>query len=99
MVRLPNETIEETKAFLEAVDAEWQKDRPFFYEFAILLGNVHIDFCKEKLSIKHFIAHCDTENTGSYRIMERLGMKRVCVNEGRKNRAATQLSREYQYEM
>lgn len=137
MMRLPNETPEETKVFLEIIDKEWQKQSPSFYEFAVLLGEVHIgaasaylsddrtsaelgwiidkkywgqgygyeaakkvvDFCRNELNVQKVIAHCDTENTGSYRIMEKLGMQRVCINEGRKNRAAEKLSQEYQYEM
>ncbi len=87
MVHLPNETVEETKAFLEQKEAEWQKEVPGSYEFAVLLGDVHIG------------AVCDTENIGSYRVMEKLGMKRASVRDGRKNRASEELSREYQYEM
>ncbi|MBR6537309.1 MAG: GNAT family N-acetyltransferase [Lachnospiraceae bacterium] len=137
MVHLPNETIEETRAFLERKEAEWQKEIPESYEFAVLLGDAHIgavcaylneerteaeigwiinkrywrkgyayeaatlllDFCKKELNIHKFTAVCDTENVGSYRVMEKLGMKRVCVQGGRKNRASEEFSREYQYEM
>lgn len=137
MVHLPNETIEETRAFLERKEAEWQKEVPESYEFAVLLGDAHIgavcaylneerteaeigwiinkrywrkgyayeaatlllDFCKKELNIHKFTAVCATENVGSYRVMEKLGMKRVCVRGGRKNRASEEFSREYQYEM
>ncbi|MBP3618918.1 MAG: GNAT family N-acetyltransferase [Lachnospiraceae bacterium] len=137
MVHLPNETIEETRAFLERKEAEWKKEVPESYEFAVLLGEVHIgavcaylneerteaeigwiinknywrkgyaveaaklllDFCKKEINIHKFTAVCDTENVGSYRVMEKLGMKRVCVRDGRKNRASEAFSKEYQYEM
>ena len=137
MVHLPNETIEETRAFLERKEAEWQKEVPESYEFAVLLGDAHIgavcaylneerteaeigwiinkrywrkgyayeaatlllDFCKKELNIHKFTAVCDTENVGSYRVMEKLGMKRVCVRDGRKNRASEELSKEYKYEI
>ena len=137
MVHLPNETIEETRTFLEWKEAEWQKEVPESYEFAVLLGDVHIGavcaflneerteaeigwiinkkywrrgyafeaanlllaFCRKELNIHKFTAVCDTENTGSYRIMEKLGMKRVGVRDGRKNRASEEFSKEYQYEM
>ena len=36
MQHLPNETIEETLAFLKSAEAEWQKEAPSFYEFAVL---------------------------------------------------------------
>ena len=42
MIYLPNETIEETKSFLERVATEWQKDDPYFYEYAIILNKKHI---------------------------------------------------------
>ncbi len=137
MVHLPNDTIEETRAFLEWKEAEWKKEVPESYEFAVLLGDGHIgavcaylneerttaeigwiinkkywrkgyafeaskllvEFCKKDLNVHQFTAVCDTENIGSYRVMEKLGMKRVAVRDGRKNRASTELSREYQYEM
>ena len=67
--------------------------------YAVEAAKLLLDFCKKELNIHRFIAVCDTENVGSYRVMEKLGMKRVCVREGRKNRASEELSREYQYEM
>lgn len=48
---------------------------------------------------RHFIAHCDTRNTASVRVMEKLGMTRTGVNGGRKNRNAAEESQEYQYEL
>lgn len=41
MVYLPNGTLEETKNFLSAASAEWEKENPDFYEFA-LVRNRHI---------------------------------------------------------
>ena len=37
MFHLPNHDLAETKAFLTAVENEWQKAEPEFYEFAVLL--------------------------------------------------------------
>lgn len=42
MIHLPNQNKEETRDFLENVSKEWEKEVPDFYEFAILLGDVHI---------------------------------------------------------
>lgn len=42
MLRLPNETIEETAEFLTDVTKEWAKSHPEFYEFAIVLNGVQI---------------------------------------------------------
>lgn len=38
------------------------------------------------LGYRHFIAHCDSENIGSYRVMEKLGMERISKTSGRKNK-------------
>lgn len=196
MMHLPNETIEETLEFLKSAEAEWKKETPSFYEFAVLCEGRHIGavsvyleedaaggtgeseksgepekagepektdttgkdrapgktgiagnsvfsgesaltrepeisekparsgelgwvfhkdywgrgfageaaaalvaYCVRELKIRHFIAHCDAENPGSYRVMEKLGMTRTAVNYDRKNRASDETRTEYQYEM
>lgn len=136
MIYLPNETIEETKEFLQKSDDEWKRDTPSFYEFAIIHENQQIgavsiylegdssgelgwiinkkywnqgmayeaaaallDFSIRELKIKHFIAHCDAENTASYKTMEKLGMSRTDTHGGRKNRASDEERTEYRYEL
>lgn len=42
MLHLPNESAEETLAFLQRVEAEWEKERPDAYEFALLCENRHV---------------------------------------------------------
>ena len=58
-----------------------------------------ISFAQNDLGIHRFIAHCDTENTGSRRIMEKLGMKQTAINGGRKNKSSDEERMEYQYEL
>lgn len=58
-----------------------------------------IEFAKDERNLTHFIAHCDSENIGSYRLMEKLGMTRTAVYSGRKNKASEEDRTEYQYEM
>lgn len=137
MVYLPNDTVEETIDFLKCVDIEWSKDKPEFYEFAILFHEKHIGaislyldesrttgelgwiihrdywkrgiateaakalltYSEDVLGVHHFIAHCDSENVASYRVMEKLGMMRVQCNEGRKNKSSEELRKEYLYEL
>lgn len=137
MVHLPNNSIEETKLFLSAIDEEWKKENPSFFEFAILLDGKHIGavsiylndernigelgwildkeywgygyayeaakllvkFGKEQLIVSHFVAHCDSENIASYKVMEKIGMKLACVNGNRKNRSSQEHRSEFQYEM
>ena len=42
MTWFPRESPEETRAFLLQAEAEWRKDVPAYYEFAVLLGNTQI---------------------------------------------------------
>lgn len=51
----------------------------------------------EKLGIHRFIAHCDTENIGSRRVMEKLGMVLKDEYGGRKNKQSDDERREFLY--
>lgn len=42
MMFLPNESVVETRVFLEECENQWQSPQPEQYEFAILLNGVHI---------------------------------------------------------
>ena len=135
MCRLPNENVEETVKFLAGIDAEWAKEKPEYYEFAMLFQKEHIGavgiyfengvgeigwivnkrywrngfayeaadalvtYFRDHMGTTHFIAHCDTENVASYKVMEKLGMNRTGEYGGRRNRAASEDSFEYQYEL
>ena len=134
MCHLPKKDSEETLVFLRAIDEEWRKKTPEFYEFAVIYQGRHIGavslyfeegigelgyiihrdfwgcgFATEAAKAiieyfsgqgcKHFIAHCDTENSASCRVMEKLGMIRTKINGGRKNRSSEQERYEYQYEL
>lgn len=56
------------------------------------------DYAINKLGIEHFIAHCDSENTGSYKVMEKLGMKLTGKSYGRKNKSSEEDREELVYE-
>ena len=135
MIHLPNRSSEETLEFLKAVDAEWAKTPPGFYEVALLYQDRHIGaasiypengtaelgwivnrrywgngfafeaasaivaYFSSHFGITKFVAHCDAENVASYKTMEKLGMQRMGVFPGRKNRSAVTESLEYQYEL
>ena len=137
MMHLPNENIDETRTFLEGVTAEWKKETPTFYEFAIIQNGTHIgavsvyldesfnegelgwivdknywgngyayeaskalvDMCVEKLGIRKFVAHCDSENEASKRVMQKLGMQLEAEYGGRQNRASDEIRRECEYRM
>lgn len=135
MIHLPNTDIMETKSFLDKVQAEWQKCNPSYYEFAVLLEEVHIgaisiylnkdnaegeigwiiskkywgngyaveaareiiNFAIRELKVGKFIAHCDSENISSYRVMEKLGFSLADKIKGRKNKSSSEDREELMY--
>lgn len=136
MMFLPNESLEETRDFLQKAEDEWLRGAPSFYEFAIIYQEQHVgavslyleddtsgelgwilnkkywgqgiayeaasalmDYAARELGIRHFFAHCDSENIASYRTMEKLGMSRTCTQGGRKNRSSDEERTEYKYEV
>jgi len=138
MVYLPNADINETVRFLENVESEWKKERPGFYEFAILKDEEHIgavsiyiidedytvgeigwiiskehwgkgyateaaramiDFARNELKLKRIIAHCDSENVASYKVMEKLGMSFISKTGGRRNRSSDEERQELLYQL
>lgn len=132
MIFLPNNTTEETKEFLQAVELGWQERIPRAYEFAICLDGKHIGaislaverknvgelgwilnvsyqgngYCTEaafaiiefarKIGFHRLVAHCDTRNIASYRVMEKLDMMRVGEN-SREYFDKRGKAREYEY--
>ena len=58
-----------------------------------------VEYAKSNLNVTHFIAHCDAENSGSYRTMEKIGMVRTAEYGGRKNKSSDEERTEYRYEM
>ena len=58
-----------------------------------------IDWARDHLGIRHFIAHCDAGNLPSQGVMRRLGMTLTDDTGTRKNRGSDELRREYLYEL
>ena len=58
-----------------------------------------IMYAVNTLDIKHFTAHCDTENISSRKVMEKLGMSLKGESGGRKNKLSPQIRREYTFEL
>ena len=56
-----------------------------------------INFAKQELKIRRFIAHCDGENISSYRVMEKLGMSLTDKINGRKNKSSDEDREELTY--
>lgn len=58
-----------------------------------------LDYAKKVWNIEYIFACCDSENTGSWRVMEKIGMHRVSCSPGRKNRASDNDRYELLYEI
>lgn len=71
------------------------KGKGYAYEASKAL----IDYAAGNMGIKRVYACCDSENEPSYRLMERLGMKKVSDNGKRKNRSSDEERTEYVYEI
>ena len=67
--------------------------------YACEAARAMIDRASDELGIKHFRAHCDTENIPSRRVMEKLGMTLREEHGGRKNRLSDEERREYLFEL
>lgn len=78
----------------------WIVDKKYWRcGYASEAARAMVQFGAEQLGLTHFIAHCDSENIGSYRVMEKLGMKRTDCAGGRKNRSSDEERMEYLYEL
>lgn len=78
----------------------WILDKKYWKRgYATEAAEAVAGFASGKLGLRHLIAHCDSENTGSSRVMERLGMTRTDSYWGRKNKASDENRKEYLYEI
>lgn len=68
-------------------------------EYALEAANAIIEFARTERNITMFIACCDSENIGSYRVMEKLGMVRISDNGIRRNRASSIKTKELMYQL
>ena len=89
--------------FLERRDeAElgWILDKRYWGNgYALEAARGVMAWAREKWGVRRFIAQCDAENDASWRLMERLGMRRVSCTGGRKNRASDEERQELTYEI
>ena len=76
----------------------WTLNRKYHgHGFASEAANAMLLFARDELGIRHFTAHCDTENIPSRRVMEKLGMTLSEEHVGRRNRSSDEERREYLY--
>lgn len=57
-----------------------------------------MDYCRSISGIRRFIAHCDSENAASKRVMQKLGFHFVEETSGRKNRSSDEIRNECLFE-
>ncbi len=87
----------------DLIEAEigWILHRDYWKQgFGTEMGKALLRFGFEELNVMRLIAHCDTENYGSYRVMEKIGMKRegVFVNARPANKnSKNEFNDEYYY--
>lgn len=69
----------------DEAEVGWILHRDYWNQgFGTEMGKRIIEFGFKGLGLHRIIAHCDTENYGSYRVMERIGMRREgCFLEAR----------------
>lgn len=78
----------------------WIIDKAYWGNgYAAEAAGALLESCVEKLGVRHFIAHCDSENTASKRVMEKLGMQFAASSWGRKNRASDEVREEYLFDL
>lgn len=77
----------------------WIINKRFWKQgYATEAARALMEYATKKLGIKHFIAYCDSENIGSYKVMESLGMILKEKSFGRKNKASEEIREELMYE-
>lgn len=57
-----------------------------------------MEYCLETTGIRRFIAHCDSENSASQRVMQKLGLRFAEEHSGRKNRGSDEVRSEMMFE-
>ena len=79
-------------------DMGWILDKNYWNKgFVTEAANLIVDFVKS-LGVKMIFAQCDSENIGSWRVMEKIGMKRICDNGKRFNKSEPNIEKtEYTY--
>lgn len=58
-----------------------------------------LNFSVQELGVRKFVAHCDSENMGSYRVMEKLGMSLFSKAQGRRNKSSEENREELTYSL
>ena len=79
-------------------DMGWILDKNYWNKgFVTEAAKLIVEFV-QSLGVKMIFAQCDSENIGSWRVMEKIGMKRICDNGKRFNKSEPNIEKtEYTY--
>ena len=84
----------------ETAEFGWILDKDYWGQgYTFEAASALRDYAARELGIRHFVAQCDSENRGSYRVMEKLGMKNTGCTGGRRNKASEEERKELTYEL
>ena len=67
--------------------------------YTVEAAKAFMKYCTERFGIYRYIAHADSENCASIRVMEKLGMNFVNISGERKNRNSDEERKECLYEL
>ena len=83
-----------------AAELAWILDKRYWNNgYATEAARALMAWGRDYLGVRRFIAMCDSENNPSWRLMERLGMHRISLCGGRKNRSSDEERQELTYEI
>ena len=83
-----------------SAELAWILDKRYWgHDYAGEAARALLEWGRDTLGIRRFIAQCDSENDASWRLMERLGMRRISLLGGRKNRSSDEERMELTYEI
>lgn len=103
-ILLENEHIGAVSIYIENDNAEgelgWIISKEYWGNgYAAEAAGAIINFAIKELKVKKFIAHCDSENISSFRVMEKLGFSLVERAKGRKNKSSNEDREELMYSL
>lgn len=67
--------------------------------YAVEAAREIINFAVQEFNIRKFIAHCDSENISSYKVMEKIGMKLSGRTKGRRNKYSNEDREDLMYSL
>lgn len=67
--------------------------------YATQAARVVMDYAVKELKVKRIMAHCDSENISSSKVMIKLGLEFVEITGGRKNRSSDEERKELTYSL